>query len=169
MFDVQGFVSCSSSIVKGNHVMHIGGKLESSHHIALVSFVLPTFYDVIIRAGGNRELRRILAANMPWVKRLTLLCFPLGTLKPGFERNFEISRLLNVVCHRTRWESFARHRISSDRRSRRFPRIAGRTETPNGSHIFWVKRGEGLKIGRPLAIHGQTFCRNRTDFWVICR
>jgi DNA-binding GntR family transcriptional regulator len=49
-----------------------------------------TFHDVIIRAGGNRELRRILAANMPWVKRLTLLCFPRGTLKLGFERNFEI-------------------------------------------------------------------------------
>src|SRR5712692_6818276 len=31
MFDLQAFVSCVNSIIKGNHVKHIGGKWENSH------------------------------------------------------------------------------------------------------------------------------------------
>ena len=34
-----------------------------------------TFSDIIIRASGNRELRRMLSASFSWLERLVLLCF----------------------------------------------------------------------------------------------
>ena len=37
------------------------------------------FHDVIIHAGSNRQLRRMLAASIPWIERLLMLCFPQET------------------------------------------------------------------------------------------
>jgi DNA-binding GntR family transcriptional regulator len=45
------------------------------------------FSDIVMRASGNRELRRMLSASFLWLERLVLLCFPLNFIDLGFETN----------------------------------------------------------------------------------
>ncbi|HZR42030.1 MAG TPA: GntR family transcriptional regulator [Ktedonobacteraceae bacterium] len=48
------------------------------------------FSDIVMRASGNRELRRMLASSFSWLERLAMLCFQENFADLGFETNREI-------------------------------------------------------------------------------
>ncbi len=48
------------------------------------------FSDIVMRASGNRELRRMLSSSFSWLERLAILCFPHNFADLGFETNREI-------------------------------------------------------------------------------
>jgi DNA-binding GntR family transcriptional regulator len=48
------------------------------------------FSDSIMRASGNRELRRMLSSSFSWLERLAMLCFSQNFADLGFEINQEI-------------------------------------------------------------------------------
>lgn len=48
------------------------------------------FSDVVMRASGNRELRRTLSSSFSWLERLGHLCFAQNLAALGFDVNHEI-------------------------------------------------------------------------------
>jgi DNA-binding GntR family transcriptional regulator len=59
------------------------GDARAAHHASRM------FSDVIIRASGNRELRRMLSSSFSWLERLGHLCFAQNLADLGFESNHE--------------------------------------------------------------------------------
>ncbi len=60
------------------------GDTRAAHHASRM------FSDVVMRASGNRELRRMLSTSFSWLERLVMLCFPQNFSDLGFETNREI-------------------------------------------------------------------------------
>jgi DNA-binding GntR family transcriptional regulator len=64
------------------------GDLREASRVSLI------FHDTIIHTGGNRQLRRTLAATVPWVERLVFLCFPQGVAPWSLETQRALLEML---------------------------------------------------------------------------
>lgn len=85
------------------------------HDVALLMRTGRTFTDVVIRAGGNQEIRRILAMILARFEQLLTICHREGLLDYGLETNAAILAALElgdqaeaIKLYREQMQSFQR-------------------------------------------------------------
>lgn len=102
-----------SDILKMRDVLQEFQAAREKNDIAMMLETGRAFTDVVIRAGGNQEIRRMLALILARFQRLLTICFREGLLDDGLETNSAIFSALEggkldeaVGLYREQMQSF---------------------------------------------------------------